>query len=376
MRKLVVSDLHLGSGTTAGELNPFEDFHFDRQFEEFLDFHCQGRAGSRPLELVLNGDILDFLKVEIDGQFPDHIDRDLAVAKGRRIIAGHPRFFAALRRFLKGKDRKITYIMGNHDLEVAFPEVQDLLASALDPRDGASSQAPGEASGDGANLEFRIYSPHYDLPGGVRVIHGNQFDPLNRVNLRTLFVKDDDGKEILNLPWGSVFLLKVLLPFKERRPYINLVYPFGRYLALAWLTDTAFAAPMTFKGIYYFAKTRFWEARRRGGDLARTLGALRDELTPYHDQSQEALGILEANPALQAVIMGHSHGAMLRKGPGGRLYLNTGTWTKLISLHMPELGSRTLLTFARVDYPARQPHPTVSLFSWRGQRPVEEEISY
>ena len=363
MRKLVLSDLHLGSGTTAGELNPFEDFHFDRQFEELLAFHCAGRAGTEPLELVLNGDILDFLKVDLDGTFPDRIDRDVAVAKGRRILAGHPRFFAALRKFLAGKDRKVTYIMGNHDLEIAFPEVQDLLAAELAPRDGAS-------------LEFRIYAPHYDLPGGVRVIHGNQFDPLNRVNLRTLFVRDDDGREILNLPWGSVFLLKVLLPFKEQRPYITMVHPFGRYLALAWLTDTAFAAPMTLRAFYYFAKTRLWDARRRGGDVARSLTALRDELTPTKDLPEQAFALLDANPELTAVIMGHSHGAMLRKGTGGKLYVNTGTWTRLISLHMPELGSRTLLTFARVDYPKKQPQPKVTLLSWRGQRPVEEEISY
>ena len=43
---------------------------------------------------------------------------------------------------------------------------------------------------------------------------------------------------------------------------------------------------------------------------------------------------------------------------------------------MPEPGSRSIPTFARVDYPKKQPQPKVTLLSWRGQRPVEEEISY
>src|SRR5262245_61671762 len=59
--RLVLSDLHLGTGVAEGQLNPLEDFFYDDRFAELLD-HYEKRCGEPTgIELILNGDIFDLL---------------------------------------------------------------------------------------------------------------------------------------------------------------------------------------------------------------------------------------------------------------------------------------------------------------------------
>ncbi len=364
MIKLIVSDLHVGTGSTTGQFNPFEDFHYDRQFRAFVDHFCAAPYSETSVELILAGDIFDLLKTEVDGSYPDQITEEVALYKLTRCLDGHPEFLAALRYFVAAPDRRLTYMMGNHDLEIAFPRVQEFLRSAVGGPDHLD------------RIRFVVYEPYYELPGGIRIYHGNQFEALNRVNPRKLFITEGVPAPCLNLPWGSVFLLKVLLPFKEKRPYINLVQPFSRYLKAALLTDTLFAVPLVAKTSYYFVKTRFVESRKRAGDLKSTLRILLEEGVVYKDYETQALEIMEKEPSVNAVIMGHSHVPMVRRGPGDRLYLNTGTWTKLISLRLPELGVSHRRTYARVDYPDGPDAPQLGLYQWNGRRDITEEIQY
>lgn len=364
MIKLVVSDLHVGTGSTTGRFNPFEDFHYDRQFRDFVDHFCAPPFADVPVELILAGDIFDLLKTEVDGSYPDQITEEVALYKLTRCLEGHPMFLAALRSFVSAPARRLTYMMGNHDLEIAFPRVQELLRSAVGGPDHED------------RIHFVVYEPFYELPGGVRIYHGNQFEALNHVNPRKLFVTEGVPAPCLNLPWGSVFLLKVLLPFKEKRPYINLVHPFSRYLQAALFTDTAFAVPLVVKATYYFVKTRFVESRKRAGDLKNTWRILKEEGVVYKDFETQAFEIMHREPAINAVIMGHNHVPLVRQGPGGRLYVNTGTWTKLINLRLPELGVTHRRTYARVDYPDGGDTPRVGLYQWNGHADVSEEIQY
>jgi UDP-2,3-diacylglucosamine pyrophosphatase LpxH len=362
--KLVVSDLHVGTGSTTGRFNPFEDFHYDRQFRAFVDHFCAAPFESTNVELILAGDIFDLLKTEVDGSYPDQITEEVALYKLSRCLDGHPDFLAALRAFVAAPGRTLTYMMGNHDLEIAFPRVQELLRCAVGGPDHED------------RIRFVVYEPYYALPGGIRIYHGNQFETLNRVNPRKLFITDGVPAPCLNLPWGSVFLLKVLLPFKEQRPYINLVQPFSRYLQAALVTDTSFAASLAVKATYYFIKTRFVESRKRAGDLKSTWKILLEEAVVYKDFETQAFEIMQKDPAVNAVIMGHSHVPMVRRGAGDRLYVNTGTWTKLINLRLPELGVTHRRTYARVDYPNGPDSPEIGLYQWHGQQDLAEEIQY
>jgi UDP-2,3-diacylglucosamine pyrophosphatase LpxH len=365
MLKLVISDVHVGAGNPAGEFNPYEDFHYDPVMAEFLDHFSTNDYADRPVELIINGDFLDPLKVPIDGLFPDRITNQIALRKVGACLNGHPVLFQALRRFVSRPNKSITYIMGNHDLEIAFPSVQQLFRSVV----GAPSFQE--------RIRFRVFEPFYDLPGGVRICHGQQFEALNRVDLQHLFLTRGYAEPILNLPWGSIFLVRVLMPIKAERPYINLVHPFGRYLAVALLTDTSMALPATARAFYHFFKTRFVEARRRAVSFKQTLKILREEAVVTPDLEVAAVAMFDEDPTLTAVVMGHTHTAKVRRyKKRGALYLNTGTWTKLISLDLPDLGVHTRFTYAAIDYQDGEPKPRVGLFRWFGQQHPYMELRY
>jgi len=365
MIKLVISDLHISAGTPTGEYSPYEDFHYDDALAEFLDFYSSGEYRNIPVELILNGDILDPLKVSVGNTFPDRITNAIALEKVGLCLNGHPTIVRCWRKFLSQSNKSITYIMGNHDLEVAYLSVQDLLRSIIA---GPSNQD---------RIRFRIFDPFYDLPGGVRVCHGNQFEALNRVDYHRLFITRGGQDPCLNLPWGSIFLLKVLLPIKEQRPYITQIHPFSRYFALAMLSDTSVALPAGMRASYYFFKTRFWEARQRSASLKQTFSILQEEAVVAPELADVAFSMMAADPRLTAVVMGHSHAAKIRHfGQRDAIYVNTGTWTKLISLDLSDLGVHTRFTYSLIDYRDTSAVPKVRLFRWFGNQKPYSELRY
>lgn len=365
MLKVIISDCHLASGSPQGEYNPYEDFHHDATLAEYIRNFSSGEYADEDVELIINGDFLDPLKVDVNGTFPDRITESIAVRKISTCLNGHPKVVKALRSFISRPGKNITYIMGNHDMEIAFPAVQRLIRTVI----GAPRYQD--------RVAFRIFESNYDLPGGVRVCHGNQFEALNKTELSKLFLTRGFAEPVLNLPWGSIFLLKVLLPVKQQRPYINLVHPFGRYLALAMLSDTSIAVPATMRAFYHFMKTRFLEAHRRSVSFRDTLRILKEEAVVTPNLENAAFDMFDNDPTLTAVIMGHTHVAKIRKyGPAGATYINTGTWTKLVSLDLADLGVHTRFTYAMVDYRLNAARPRVGLFRWFGSQKPYEELRY
>ncbi len=136
--KLIVSDLHVASG------DPLLDGFGERQqaaLEGLLA--AAGGSGGSPLgaadevELILNGDCLDFLIVE-PHDTGGVMHAGLAVEKLRRVIAAHGPFFETLHRFLRQPGRRITFMTGNHDMELCFAEVRAGIREAMGmpPDDG------------------------------------------------------------------------------------------------------------------------------------------------------------------------------------------------------------------------------------------------
>lgn len=364
MIKLILSDLHIGSGYDAGQLNPFEEFHYDSQLADLLNHYSTGPHEGRSVELILAGDIFDLVKVAVNHEITDEITEEISVQKLARCLNGHPVILGALRSFLAKPHHSLTYMMGNHDMDLAFPRVQELFRSLVG----------GPDFGD--RIRFVVHHPYYQVAGGVRIYHGNQFEALNQVNLRKLFITEGYRDPILNLPWGSVFLIKVLLQFKEKRPYLTMIQPFGRYLRLALFTDTRFALPLTAKGFYYFVKTRFVETRKSTHNIRNTLRILKEEAVFSQDLAEVAGEIFKNAPGLTTVFMGHNHRAQVRRYPGDRMYINTGTWTRQINLTLTDLGIHERLTYGYVDYPDSEARPRVGLFRWFGHQEVSKEIKY
>ena len=85
--KVIISDCHLGAGRFhEGHLNPHEDFKFDDEICEFIDYFSKGEYGEGPsgpvdVELFINGDFFDFLNVPYHGEFEDTVTEDMSLYK-------------------------------------------------------------------------------------------------------------------------------------------------------------------------------------------------------------------------------------------------------------------------------------------------------
>jgi lysylphosphatidylglycerol synthetase-like protein (DUF2156 family)/UDP-2,3-diacylglucosamine pyrophosphatase LpxH len=139
-RVLVVSDLHLAAPSSAGS----------RVAERELAHVLEGWAG--PGVLVLLGDVVEMLRGDSAG--------DPAVA-----LALHSRFTAALARFAAEPGRRILYVLGNHDGQLAW--------------DGPAARTVAAATGAtlclSADLRFATGAGWRT----VRLEHGHRLDPPN-----------------------------------------------------------------------------------------------------------------------------------------------------------------------------------------------------
>ncbi len=179
---LIVSDLHLRAGSErAGAA-------------DFTRLVSGAAAGAR---LVLAGDIFDLDWV---GRAPQAGEGPTAAAgRLRAILEEFPETVTALRDYLS-RGGEILWLPGNHDAELAHPEVQAALQAAL-----------GQP---GPRLRFEAESVEID---GVHVEHGHQYDPDNR------FLPDTRAAvargRLADLPLGCLltrFLLSRLPYYRER----------------------------------------------------------------------------------------------------------------------------------------------------------------
>jgi hypothetical protein len=134
---IVISDLHIGAG-------PLDDFDVDieLQFVEFLH-HLSKR--SRPIELVINGDFLDFVQSDPwkskELRASSANDRLLffteqqSLMKLDSILLYHPDVFTALGRFLsENSDHQICILPGNHDPDIFWQGVRARLRTVIEPQ--------------------------------------------------------------------------------------------------------------------------------------------------------------------------------------------------------------------------------------------------
>jgi UDP-2,3-diacylglucosamine pyrophosphatase LpxH len=159
----VVSDLHMGGAT---------GFQILRETGRLANFILRlGRESAETeVALILNGDIFDTLAENTDG----YVAIEQAAATVERII-GDPSFKAiweALAAFVRTPRRSLVLVIGNHDIEVAFPPVQRLIVERL---------AGGDPAARG-RIEFSTMGAGYAcMVGDARIycVHGNEVDAWN-----------------------------------------------------------------------------------------------------------------------------------------------------------------------------------------------------
>ncbi len=356
MQIIVLSDLHLGKGQFLknGQLNILEDFFEDDRFYEFCDYYSSGINFLANIHLVLNGDIFDLIQIDVDGVFTHIVDEDISSSAFKRIIAGHPRFFLGLKKFLSSPNKKISYIIGNHDAAMAFEKLQKMLNEEI-----------------GRDLEYAFEL----VVNGVHIEHGHRFEFINAIPNNRPFVKGPQGKDILNLPWGSLFCIFVLPQLKKERPYIDKIRPMSSYIKWCLIHDFSFFWRMAYIVLRYFLATNMSTYVNQNKNFKTTAGVLK-QITIYPLYEKKARSILRGRPNIHTVVMGHTHILEWRKYPENKYYFNTGTWNSIPSIDAGMHESVTKLTYCLIDIHAKtQTLRSASLNTWQGTwRPFREEV--
>lgn len=246
MNKLVyvLSDLHLGPGKDPATRDwvRTEDFRFDDAFVRFI-----GRIsmGPQPVELVIAGDFIEYPQIlpelalsspEDDlGCSEEESLRRTEVVLGRRpdVASGHPAIFQALRRFISAGNT-VTLLVGNHDVELFWPQVWDLLTEAICPRGarGALLRRP---------FSYTVGSASR---GRVYIEHGQEHDPSNRYGLPDAppFGEDRYGVRRIQRCWGTLFVDKVFNQLEPTYWFIDNIKPQTRALQLGLRNNIGFTA--------------------------------------------------------------------------------------------------------------------------------------
>lgn len=182
-RILVISDLHMTSGKNphTGVWAATEDFFWDKEFYDFIEFYKNGS----PSLLIINGDLLDFLQVlvfptdeekklysisneEINRTYGLRCTENASVFQVDKIFEGHREFFEALALFIS-HGNYVKILKGNHDIQLYWQKVQERIIQNLEElTDGENKKLIR------TNLEFLPW--FYYIPGKLYVEHGNQYE--------------------------------------------------------------------------------------------------------------------------------------------------------------------------------------------------------
>ncbi|MDF1563081.1 MAG: metallophosphoesterase [Deltaproteobacteria bacterium] len=203
----VVSDLHLSD---AQELDPDRplwkrfkgrDLFIDESFCRFLD-HIDELAGDEEAELILNGDVFDYDSVTKLPENPEFTIWWLERARGlapeeqkslfkmQVILRDHETFVAGLQKWVLA-GRRLIFVIGNHDIELHWPKVQQAIRDALEIPDELQEQI--------------VFCEWFYVSGGDTLVeHGNQYDSYcvcpNPIH-PTIHVR---GVDRMRLPFGNI----------------------------------------------------------------------------------------------------------------------------------------------------------------------------
>lgn len=211
---IVISDLHLGGAYPSKE-HPrgFRMCSRPRLLAEFIGSLARREQTAR-LELVINGDFVDFLAEEYEGGFrPFAGNAEAAVRVLKRLCNAEERpeealVFQALRA-LVADGHRLTILVGNHDVELAIPEVRGVLVGAL----------------GGPTPRLRFVDDEAYVVGGAHIEHGNRYDGFNAIAGGALEALRAGDTTAFQPPPGSHMVATVMNPLKKEYPFIDLLKP-------------------------------------------------------------------------------------------------------------------------------------------------------
>ena len=348
-RKLVVSDFHLGNGRyhADGTANPLEDFQYDEQFIDFLQYYGDVDE-AQDVELILNGDFFNMIQLLPQEQELGILTERAAMAKIKAIIAGHQSLFVALQKFNERGRRRVVFVLGNHDPQLIWKGVQEILRRTIQG-------------------EVIFIEDHYQFDG-VYVEHGHELEPIFKMQKDRYFLTRGYPEPVLNLPWGVFFVKDYLYRVKRRRPYVDKVTPYQLFLRWCLWNDLWFCLTAMLSYIWFVLKTRFSKLPLKRAGAFKGFGAVLF-LTRSPTLAEEVVPIFEREQC-HIVVLGHTH-IPVNVNIGNGQYLNPGSWNDITHLEIPNLGHTRRLIYVLIEY--QQGKPQARLLEWHGiHRPYSE----
>lgn len=229
MRTLILSDVHLGNG------RGYDIYAGGAELPQLLDAWATSDA-----QVVFNGDTFDFLMNED----PLRLKVSRAVEQAREICRNSDTVavMASIGRILAAGGEVVVRV-GNHDIELAVPEVQEIFQRSLSQPDGVARK-----------LRFELgEEPRIASVGGARILvaHGEHSDSWNRIDWKALKKKPTLGRYAgFEYPAGSRLVKKLLNPLKKdyQMRFADLLKPDFQGAALAAVAVNPTAVKLVAQG--------------------------------------------------------------------------------------------------------------------------------
>lgn len=283
---VVLSDIEMGAGGTV------DDFPHSDWLGDLIRSYNSPPFDELAVDLVFNGDTFDLHKTSYLGQHPRHVTGEVALGKMARISGAHPRFFDGVRDFLDhpGAERRVFFIVGNHDPELLFPDVQLFIRSQL------------------GRFEHVVFPGFWLEIGRVHIEHGSQLDPMFKMNRKQPFL-DFRGETVLNLSWGSVAILDAVLTLHPLLAFHDRLVP--RQVVFELLPEVMELITGAFRRYY----TRDYWKGYFGGDPTRKLSwpMVKELVWRFRKKSTEVSTDetlhrrLREHDRIRLYIVGHRH---------------------------------------------------------------------
>ncbi len=391
-----LSDLHKGEGAFLpdGRPNPLEDFKDHDGFERLIEAYAARFPSYVALDFLDRGDGTDFNPIRWRGSFRIVPTEEAALDELRTSMRGHARYWDGLKRFLEGAlNRTHTIIIGNHDLPLVWPRLQEEIRRRLLPEDQwhRITFVYGVLI-DGKVLNFHAYEldplnanpPETDLfitgktdrgptasavlatliggltawnlLTGVRdltwwrfavVAAGliGSFILLGALFRKVEFWRKGPDHRILNMPYGTHLDTWLVSVLKPRFPWYGRTIDTQHYMLkpIDLFRNWRYVALMMPLTIFHLLYHRFFrdliDARRKAR-LWTTLRLFMVMTKPPNIQKQ-LWKLLDRYPDVEVVIGGHFHPAAvhtLRRGDRQIVYIDNGTGIEQIRLDLAEGG--------------------------------------
>ncbi|MBS3162656.1 hypothetical protein J4467_01920 [Candidatus Woesearchaeota archaeon] len=309
---LVFSDIEVGTG------NNTDDFVEEKLFCDTLksNFHYHKKYN---IDLVLNGDIFDFLKAPYKNSYPRHVTEKISLWKLEHMHKAHPGFFETLTEFINLGNTRIIFVIGNHDYDIIYSKIKKQLRKLI--------------LKDKIKMKKKIIFPGFEFKSyQVLFEHGSQMDQFFRVDPSTLIhpkIQTVIEEPFLLVPWGFNALKEHLLIIKEEFPILERVFPKDKIINKL---NTQVKKRVIFDTFFYMLKSFFYTQFRYKKDKLYNFTwndfkkYMRNFLNKDYDLKFEDKAEMKLlSSRFKVISYGHNHLSSLYKIKG-KYILNTTTW--------------------------------------------------